>query len=206
MAETTLKEKTLQTPAWEWGSLRWRALLLVALQWVVLLRGKALPQGPGLTSGGLTQSRCPWEAEAAAFLVSRTGSQHPSHALGADYVGAGGGRQVGGEDHPQGAARAAPRGFLGALPVSHQPHEQLVGPGDAEGRSQALPRGSEAETGQGHSQNQGAPPTALCPCPWPLTRALCPVPPRPRSPGRWVRVSGRAPPRGRREGGGGPPG
>lgn len=91
--------------------------------------------GPELTSGGLTQSRCPWEAEEAAFPVSRTGSQRPSYTLGADCVGAGGGRQVGGEDYPQGAARAALRGFLRALPIGHQPHEQLVGPGDAEGRS-----------------------------------------------------------------------
>lgn len=61
----------------------------------------------------------------------------------------------------------------------------------------------------GHGQNQaalphGPPPPPPCPRPRPLTGAPSPAPPRPPSPGRWVRVSGRAPALGGEGGGWGP--
>lgn len=50
---------------------------------------------------------------------------------------------MGGKDDPQGAGGSAQPSFLGAVPVGHQSQEQLVGPGDAQGRSEALPWGPE---------------------------------------------------------------
>lgn len=66
------------------------------------------------------------------------GSPHPFLV---DCVGAGAWGQMGREDHPQRpcwAAAQAQCGLFLADTVDHQPHEELVGPGDAKGWAQAL--------------------------------------------------------------------
>lgn len=54
-----------------------------------------------------------------------------------------------GKDHPQGAGGLGRWGeaVLGAVPLSHQPHEELVGPGDAECRTEPLLLGAEMGDG-----------------------------------------------------------
>ena len=52
---------------------------------------------------------------------------------------------MGGGDHPQGAAGWGGGGFLGALPVGHQPHQELVGPGYSQGRRHPLSPDTETE-------------------------------------------------------------
>lgn len=51
-----------------------------------------------------------------------------------------------GEDYPQGAGGVAGHreGVLRTAPVCHQPHQQLVGPGDPKGRREPLLSGPEA--------------------------------------------------------------
>lgn len=92
-----------------------------------------------------------------------------------------------GEDHAQGAGGVALHGdgVLRAVPVSHQSHEQLVGPGDSKGRRQPLLPGPEAGN-RLVTQNCGHA------TPNPLPRGLLtlvaqaprPAPPQPLSPGR----------------------
>lgn len=133
------------------------------------------------------------------------GPRRPSHALGGDSVGAGRGRQVGGEDHPQGAGGVARRG-TGVLraPVGHQPHQQLVGPGHPEGwRDPRLPGPGGGQAGHSAPRPRRPPP--------------CPGPAHPGGPGAvplssttsvtWKATPGSAegrrprPPRSRRGGG-----
>lgn len=125
-----------------------------------------------------------------AFSASAgLGPRRPSHALGIDCVVTGRGGQVGSKDHPQGTGGVAQRGLLRTAPISHQPHKQLVGPGDAKGRSNELRRGPEAGDGPALLTEPGPP---CCPSPTALPTALltlavwsqCPAPPQLLSPGR----------------------
>lgn len=76
-----------------------------------------------------------------------------------------------GEDHPQGAGGVAGHGegVLRAAPVGHQPHQQLVGPGDPKGRREPLLPGPEAGNRPVTPRTTAAPPQPPCPAarsPW----------------------------------------
>lgn len=85
-----------------------------------------------------------WDLSEAVLLLPCArghGPGGPSHPFLADCVGAGAGGQMGRKDHPQRAGRVAAwaqHSLLLAGTVDHQPHEELVGPGDAKGWAQAL--------------------------------------------------------------------
>lgn len=92
---------------------------------------------------------------------------------------------MGGEDHPQGAVRAARRGaapLLWPMSACHQPHQELLGPGHSKSRGDALVPGAEMGQAQSlltepwGSQSSPAPlhclPAPLCSPLWPGGRAL----------------------------------
>lgn len=75
-------------------------------------------------------------------------SWQPSEAFLTDCVAAGRRGQVWGEEHPQGPGWAAGQAQGGGVltnPVSHHPHQKLVGPGDAKGWRKALIPGPETQ-------------------------------------------------------------
>lgn len=116
---------------------------------------------------------------------------------------------MGGGEHPQGAAGRGGGGLLRAQPVGHQPHQELVGPGYAQGRRSPLSPDTETENsptvlccvwicGPRHPCPRGAPltPAARLPHPAPLwipspggsrsgSAAVRTRPPRPRPPHGW---------------------
>lgn len=97
-------------------------------------RGRSRPWSSG---GEARAPRDPNLASHPAGLAPR----RASHALGGDCVAAGPGRQVGGEDQPQGAAGWGGGGLLRAAPVHQQPHQELAGPGYSEGWRRPLSPG-----------------------------------------------------------------
>lgn len=103
---------------------------------------------------GLIRTRVSWDlsGDPLAPLSAGLSSWYPSNAFPTDSVATGGEGQVRGEEHLEGPSRAsgqAPRGGGGLLmhPVNHQPHQELVGPGDAQGWREVLIPGPETQNG-----------------------------------------------------------